>query len=105
MTQFSEEMIREIIRDELSTLIKSDRFTFEKLIQILDGRSIQVGLTTGSQIATSDDQKLAFHNQTPCVRANHIADPSGGGTQDAEARTAVNAILVALENKGILKTS
>lgn len=35
-------------------------------------------------------------------RAAHIADPSGGGTVDAEARTAINAILVALESHGLV---
>jgi|GEM_PF-6286646 len=35
----------------------------------------------------------------------HIADPSGGSTQDTEARTAINAILAALENAGLLATS
>jgi hypothetical protein len=31
-----------------------------------------------------------------------IADPSGGGTQDAEARTAINSILDLLENNGLM---
>lgn len=39
------------------------------------------------------------------AQAAHIANPSGGGTQDAEARTAINAILVALENAGITASS
>lgn len=39
------------------------------------------------------------------ARQAHIADPSGGGTVDAEARTAINAILVALESFGFLATS
>ena len=39
------------------------------------------------------------------TQANHIADPTGGTTADAESRTAIAAILVALENLGILKTS
>jgi hypothetical protein len=34
----------------------------------------------------------------------HIADPTGG-TPDAEARTAINAILVLLENAGLAATS
>lgn len=42
---------------------------------------------------------------TPVARQAHIADPSGGGTQDAEARTAINAILVVLENFGFVATS
>lgn len=39
------------------------------------------------------------------ARQAHIVDPSGGGTVDAEARTAINAILVALESFGFLATS
>lgn len=39
------------------------------------------------------------------TQAAHIADPTGGATEDAEARTAINAILVALENVGILASS
>lgn len=39
------------------------------------------------------------------TQASHIADPSGGATTDAEARTAINAILAALENVGILASS
>lgn len=34
-----------------------------------------------------------------------IADPTGGGTQDAEARTAINAILDALDAVGIMAAS
>lgn len=48
---------------------------------------------------------IGFFAATPVAKAAHIADPSGGGTQDAEARTAINAILVALENYGLLATS
>ena len=32
----------------------------------------------------------------------YIADPSGGSTQDAEARTAINAILDLLESHGLM---
>lgn len=38
-------------------------------------------------------------------RASKISDPSGGGTQDAEARTAINAIIDALESHGLAATS
>jgi hypothetical protein len=37
--------------------------------------------------------------------AAHIADPSGGAIVDSEARTAINAILVVLENLGLTLTS
>lgn len=35
----------------------------------------------------------------------NIADPSGGGVQDSQARTAINTILTALENLGLLATT
>ena len=62
------EEIRQIIREELSHLIRSDRFIFEKLIQILDGRNIQLGLTTGTKIGTATTQKLGFLGKTPVIR-------------------------------------
>lgn len=37
--------------------------------------------------------------------AAHIADPTGGATTDAEARTAINAILVVLETFNQTATS
>jgi len=48
---------------------------------------------------------IGFLGASAIVRQAHIADPSGGGTQDAEARTAINAILAALENFGLIATS
>lgn len=67
-----------------------------------DGANVAVGTTTGSQIGTAAGQKVAFHGATPVVQAAHIADPSGGATIDSEARTAINAILLVLEGKGIV---
>lgn len=48
---------------------------------------------------------IGFLGATPVARAAHIADPSGGVVTDAEARTAINAILVVLENLGFVATS
>ena len=62
-------------------------------------REIWRGRATGSAAA------IGFLGATPVVRAAHIADPSGGATTDAEARTAINAILVVLENLGFNATS
>lgn len=56
-------------------------------------------------ISSGSEAKLAFYGETPAARASHIADPSGGTTIDTQARTAINSILVALENIGILKKS
>ena len=49
--------------------------------------------------------KVGFHGVAPTAQAAHIPDPSGGSTVDAEARAAINAILVALEGKGLVAGS
>lgn len=48
--------------------------------------------------------RLGFFGATPVIKQAHIDDPSGG-TPDAEARTAIAAILDALETYGLLATS
>ena len=96
----TEEQVRELIREELSVLIKTDRYAFQKLLQISDGRNIQLGQTTGTKIGTATTQKLGFFNKTPIVQVTAIAAPTGG-TPDAEARTAINSIRTALTNLGL----
>lgn len=58
--------------------------------------------------ALSDLLRAMFNSRTDVISqaaAAHIANPSGGATTDAEARTAINAILVVLENAGLTATS
>ncbi len=51
-------------------------------------------------IGTSMDI-MGLFGVTPVGQASKISDPSGGGTVDAEARTAINALIDALEGIGI----
>ena len=104
-TPLTESQVRDIIQDELSTFIKSDRFTFEKLLQILDGRNIQLGKGTGTKIGTATDQKLGFWNATPVDQPDTISDPSGAGSAgvDTPARTAINSILDLLQEIGAMQ--
>ncbi len=48
---------------------------------------------------------IGFLGATPAARRAHVADPSGGGTVDAEARSAVNSILATLETFGFHATA
>lgn len=48
---------------------------------------------------------LGFFAATPVAKQAFIADPTGGATVDAEARTAITAVITALENYGLLATS
>jgi len=45
--------------------------------------------------------RIGFLGATAAARRAHVADPTGGATTDAEARTAINAILVTLETFGL----
>ena len=49
--------------------------------------------------------KIGSRGVAPAAMAAHIPDPSGGITVDAAARTAINAILVVLENNGLTFTA
>jgi hypothetical protein len=48
---------------------------------------------------------IGFLGATPQARIAHVADPSGGATVDAEARSAINSILSTLELFGFHATS
>ena len=101
----TEEQTRQIIRQELAGLIQIDKNVFTKKIQILDGRNIQVGRTTGTQIGTASDQKLGFYGVTPVDKPETILDPSGAGTAgvDTPARTAINTIIDRLQELGLIQ--
>jgi hypothetical protein len=49
--------------------------------------------------------KIGFLGTAAAAQQAHVADPSGGGTVDAEARTAINSILSTLEAFGFHATS
>jgi len=78
MPELTQEQVRQIIREELATLIRSDRFTFEKLIQLLDGRNIQLGKTTGTKIGTESTQKIGFFGVVPVVQQTGVAVTAAG---------------------------
>jgi hypothetical protein len=117
----TEEQVRQIIREELSGLLASDRFIFQKLIQMLDGRNIQTGLTTGTKIGTSVSQKIAFWGKTPIVQPasgsqavlSLDSNVSGADTVSladvntnfASIQTLVNQMRTDLINVGIIKGS
>ena len=94
----------EVMEAIIVHLVKTDRYTFEKAIQLLDGRNIQFGFTTGTKFGTSTSQKIGFWNKTPIIQPTAVSDASGGTTIDAEARTALNALLSRLRNTGIIAT-
>ena len=70
-------------------------------INIID-KNLLLGTTDGTQIGTAASQKLALWGATPVVQPATVADPTGGGTIDAEARTAIIAIIDRLQEAGVI---
>jgi hypothetical protein len=60
--------------------------------------------TDGVQIAGAATDKLAFHGATPVVQAATITD-LGNSATGTEIATAVNAIIAALEAKGLIASA
>ena len=100
-TREQEERIRELLREELADFLFSDRYVFQKSIEIFDGRNIQIALGVGTKIGTAAAQKLSVYGVVPVIQAGAISAPTGGATVDQPARDAINSIRTALINFGI----
>ena len=75
---------------------------FDGTNNLLDIKSMKLnGTAVASTAAELNKLQGAGAAVASGTKVAHIADPSGGATVDAEARTAVNAILDALEAFGI----
>lgn len=94
--------VRQLIREELSRFIKTDRFLFERHLQLMDGRNIQLGKTTGTMIGTETTQKVGFFGTTPVAQQTLTDVAGGGGDSDGTARTKINAIIDVLQTFGFL---
>lgn len=97
------EQIKELIASELDYLIKLDRYVFEKPIQIIDGRNIQTGRSNGTKIGTASDQLVGFYGTTPVDQGATVASPSGGATIDLSARESIDALILRLQDIGLIK--
>ena len=71
-------------------------------INIDSGGNIIASTTTGTKIGTATTQLLGFYNATPVDQPATISDPAGGGTVDAEARTAIDALIDRLQELGLI---
>ena len=70
---------------------------------ILDAEKGSVGGTLrGVKIGSATTSLLGFYGVTPVDQPDTVTDPTGGGTQDAEARTAINAIIDRLQELGLI---
>lgn len=66
------------------------------------GGDIALPTTTGVKVGTATNQLLGFYNATPVDQPATVSDPSGGGTIDTEARTAIVALIDRLQELGLV---
>lgn len=62
------------LENRLNAFDKLDRELFNKLIQIYDGRNIQVGKTIGTKIGTETSQKIGFFGHAPVIQQTASAN-------------------------------
>jgi len=75
----------ELLENVIADLAYSDRYIFQKNLQIQDGRYIQFALSEGSKIGTTSSQKFAFWGKTPIVQ------PSSGSQAAVSTTSATNS--------------
>ena len=66
------------------------------------GVNLILATSTGTQIGEATNQLLGFYGTTPVDQGAAVSDASGGTTTDAEARTAINAVISRLEDLGLI---
>jgi len=69
---------------------------------IIDAEAGGTGTLRGIKIGSATSSLLGFYGATPVDRPATVADPTGGGTIDAEARTAINDIIDRLQELGLI---
>ncbi len=80
----------ELLENILSSLVYSDRYIFQKNIQMLDGRNIQLAKGTGTKIGTEITQKLAFYGLTPIAQPSSTGETTGASDLSVTNATTFN---------------
>ncbi|WP_395019795.1 hypothetical protein [Dongia sp.] len=96
-----EQLKRIVFKGELSDReVKSKLVVLNAGARLADGRHIATGKTTGSSFGSATTDKISFYGKPSITQPGAIASPAGGATVDSEARTAIDAIRLALKNLG-----
>lgn len=93
------------VKDLTVKYLRGDGVTaisFQNSLDLSGGQSIILNSSSGNNIGTATSQKIGFYGVTPVDQPTTVSDPSGGATQDAEARTAIEAIIDRLQELGLI---
>lgn len=101
MTQLKNRV--QFLENILRGLVLSDRYVFQRDVQMMPGRNFQLPTSTGTKFGTATTQKLAFYGVTPVDQPATVSDPSGQANDlDTEARAAINTIIDRLQELGLI---
>lgn len=90
----------ELLEFLLNSYVKSDRYLFQKHIEVSNGYNFIFG-GAGTKFGTATTQKIGFFNHTPVTQQGAVTTPSGGSVIDTESRTAIGQIKTGLQNLGL----
>jgi len=108
------------IENTFNHLVYSDRFIFQKHLQMFDANDMSFGGSMGTRIGTATNQKIAFWNKTPIIQpasanqaALSLASIAGADTVSSSAvssnfsslQTLVNQLRSDLVSAGLIKGS
>lgn len=79
----------------LAALVRSDRLMMHKTLQFDEGRNIQFGIATGTQIGTAPTQKIGFYGGTPQIQVQ-LPNPS-----TTSVTTTVNTLYTTFITNGL----
>ena len=88
------------IEKMLTVLVKSDRYTMEKDLEIGNGRNVVLGKGIGTKIGTEATQKIGLWGANPIAQSSAPSVPSGGSTIDTEARAWISSMHNIFTNSG-----
>ena len=89
------------LRRILASFMFSDRFYFQKDLEMANDTTIRLGTKTGTKIGGSTSEKLGFFNKTPVDKPETVSDPSVSAVSDGGNTTTnatINSNFTALDN-------
>lgn len=100
----------EFLKNFLNSFQHSDRYVFQKNLQLQDGRIIQIGVATGTVIGDGGSNKivqltptkLGFFSTAPVVRHSVGGASTAGATYGATEQSMLQNLWNALRAYGLL---
>ena len=95
------------LESELRKILFSDRYLFDRDLEMASGRNFIVSTNGGTKFGTSTSQLMAFYGNTPVNQPETVANPNnqGGTYVQADVQSIVgkvNEIIDKLQELGLI---